>query len=132
MLSPMIAAHAAMTITVAMSKRPRAARIDAVISAVSPGSGMPIDSPAISSARTGSPTWATSMMAADTRLPSQTMSERFEIQARDEHSRARAGVLRTAHGDVRTPAFVPLATKATVKGLEPHEVAALGYDMVLA
>ena len=31
--------------------------------------------------------------------------------------RARAGVLRTAHGDVRTPAFVPLATKATVKGL---------------
>jgi queuine tRNA-ribosyltransferase len=32
---------------------------------------------------------------------------------------------------VRTPAFVPLATKATVKGLEPHEVAALGYEMVL-
>ena len=41
------------------------------------------------------------------------------------------GVLHTAHGDVRTPAFVPLATKATVKGLLPEEVAALGYDMVL-
>ncbi len=53
------------------------------------------------------------------------------ITARDPDSRARAGLLHTAHGDVRTPAFVPLATKATVKGLEPAEVAALGYDMVL-
>src|SRR4051794_5031871 len=59
------------------------------------------------------------------------MSDAFEIQARDPHGRARAGVLHTAHGDVRTPAFVPLATKATVKGLEPREVAELGYDMVL-
>jgi queuine tRNA-ribosyltransferase len=40
-------------------------------------------------------------------------------------------VLRTAHGEVRTPAFVPLATKATVKGLVPAEVRDLGYDMVL-
>jgi queuine tRNA-ribosyltransferase len=53
------------------------------------------------------------------------------IQARDGATRARAGVLRTAHGDVHTPAFVPLATKATVKGLLPEEVAALGYEMVL-
>jgi queuine tRNA-ribosyltransferase len=55
----------------------------------------------------------------------------FEISARDPHSRARAGVLRTAHGEIRTPAFVPLATKATVRGLLPAEVGALGYDMVL-
>ena len=55
----------------------------------------------------------------------------LQILHRDPGSRARAGILRTAHGDVRTPAFVPLATKATVKGLEPREVAALGYDMVL-
>ncbi len=55
----------------------------------------------------------------------------LEIQHRDARSRARAGVLHLAHGDVRTPAFVPLATKGTVKGLEPREVAALGYDMVL-
>jgi queuine tRNA-ribosyltransferase len=53
------------------------------------------------------------------------------ITARDESSRARAGVLSTGHGDVRTPAFTPLATKATVKGLLPEEVAALGYEMVL-
>jgi queuine tRNA-ribosyltransferase len=55
----------------------------------------------------------------------------LEITARDPGSLARAGVLRTAHGEVRTPAFVPLATKATVKGLLPGEVSALGYDMVL-
>ncbi len=53
------------------------------------------------------------------------------IEARDGSSHARAGRLHTAHGDVRTPAFVPLATKATVKGLLPAEVKALGYDMVL-
>src|SRR3954464_10558269 len=55
----------------------------------------------------------------------------FEILARDGDSQARRGVIRTAHGDIRTPAFVPLATKATVKTLLPEEVAGLGYDMVL-
>jgi queuine tRNA-ribosyltransferase len=55
----------------------------------------------------------------------------LQILHRDPGSRARSGVLRTAHGEIRTPAFVPLATKATVKGLDPREVAALGYDMVL-
>ncbi len=53
------------------------------------------------------------------------------IEARDPDTLARAGSLHTAHGDVRTPAFVPLATKATVKGLLPEEVAGLGYEMVL-
>jgi queuine tRNA-ribosyltransferase len=53
------------------------------------------------------------------------------ITARDAGSRARAGVLKTAHGEIRTPHFVPLATKATVKGLLPAEVSALGYDIVL-
>jgi queuine tRNA-ribosyltransferase len=55
----------------------------------------------------------------------------FTIAARDPASLARAGTLHTAHGEVRTPAFVPLATKATVKGLLPEEVAALGFEMVL-
>jgi queuine tRNA-ribosyltransferase len=55
----------------------------------------------------------------------------LSIEARDPSSRARAGTLHTARGGVRTPAFVPLATKATVKGLLADEVAALGYEMVL-
>lgn len=53
------------------------------------------------------------------------------IEARDGASGGRAGRLSTAHGDVRTPAFVPLATKATIKGLLPAEVSALGCEMVL-
>ena len=64
--------------------------------------------------------------------PARYVSQpRFDIVARDGESQARAGILRTAHGDIRTPAFVPLATKATVRGLFPAEVADLGYDMVL-
>jgi len=55
----------------------------------------------------------------------------LQVLHRDPGSPARAGVLRTLHGDVRTPAFVPLATKGTVKAMESREVAALGYDMVL-
>src|SRR4249920_3961316 len=54
---------------------------------------------------------------------------KFEVEARD--GAARAGVLHTAHGTVRTPAFIPLATKGSVRGLEAREVADLGYEMVL-
>jgi queuine tRNA-ribosyltransferase len=55
----------------------------------------------------------------------------FTIAARDSNSRARRGTLHLAHGEVRTPAFVPLATRGAVKTLEPRDVAALGYEMVL-
>jgi queuine tRNA-ribosyltransferase len=53
----------------------------------------------------------------------------FEIQARD--GAARTGLIRTAHGEVATPAFIPLATKGSVRGLSAAEVAALGYRLVL-
>jgi queuine tRNA-ribosyltransferase len=55
----------------------------------------------------------------------------FEIHLRDPESRGRTGTLRLAHGEVATPAFVPLATKAVVKTLEVREAADLGFDMVL-
>jgi queuine tRNA-ribosyltransferase len=55
--------------------------------------------------------------------------ETFSIDARD--GSARAGVIRTHHGDVPTPAFVPLATSGTVKGLSSSEVESLGFPMVL-
>jgi queuine tRNA-ribosyltransferase len=54
---------------------------------------------------------------------------RFEITARDGD--ARTGVLTLAGGAVKTPAFVPLATRGTVRSLDAPEVAALGYEMVL-
>ncbi len=53
----------------------------------------------------------------------------FEIACRD--GEARSGTLRTPHGDLATPAFVPLATRGSVKGLLSSEVAELGYEMVL-
>ena len=57
------------------------------------------------------------------------MSDRFTVTATD--GAARAGVLRTAHGDVPTPAFMPVGTKATVKTVDPDELRALGATIVL-
>ncbi|MCL4290587.1 MAG: tRNA guanosine(34) transglycosylase Tgt [Thermoleophilia bacterium] len=54
----------------------------------------------------------------------------FTVVATD--GAARAGVLRTAHGDVPTPAFMPVGTKATVKGIDPEALRSLGARMVLA
>src|SRR3954453_15613053 len=63
--------------------------------------------------------------------PQLTSRAVFSIRTRDPGSYARTGTLKLAHGEVRTPAFVPLATKAVVKTLEVREAAALGFDMVL-
>ena len=57
------------------------------------------------------------------------MAPTFVIRSRD--GAARTGTLHLAHGEVRTPAFVPLATKAVVKTIEVREAADLGFDMVL-
>ncbi|HUF01993.1 MAG TPA: tRNA guanosine(34) transglycosylase Tgt [Gaiellaceae bacterium] len=56
-------------------------------------------------------------------------SQAFELTA--SHGEARAGVLRTAHGEIPTPAFMPVGTKATVKSLHPDEVRALGAHVIL-
>jgi queuine tRNA-ribosyltransferase len=53
----------------------------------------------------------------------------FEIEARD--GRARAAVLNTPHGAVHTPAFIPVATRATVKAVPPGAVHELGAQAVL-
>ncbi len=45
---------------------------------------------------------------------------------------ARAGVLTTPHGVIHTPVFMPVGTQATVKSLSPHEVEALGAQIILA
>jgi queuine tRNA-ribosyltransferase len=55
----------------------------------------------------------------------------FTVRTRSADSRARTGTLSLTHGTVRTPAFVPLATRGAVKGLEPRDVQELGYEMVL-
>jgi queuine tRNA-ribosyltransferase len=53
----------------------------------------------------------------------------FTLEGQD--GEARAGILHTAHGDVRTPAFMPVGTKATVKGVDPRELEAIGAQIVL-
>ena len=53
----------------------------------------------------------------------------FEVTARD--GLARAGILHTAHGDVRTPVFMPVGTKATVKAVDPDELRTLGAQVIL-
>ena len=52
----------------------------------------------------------------------------FEIQSKSHAPAtwARAGLLHTPNGDIRTPAFVPVATKASVKGILPGQLKALG------
>ena len=54
----------------------------------------------------------------------------FRVVATD--GAARSGVIATARGEIRTPAFMPVGTKGTVKSLHPDEVRALGADVVLA
>ena len=58
------------------------------------------------------------------------MSCTFEQAA--EQGAARTGVLHTPHGDVPTPAFMPVGTRATVRGLTPAEIAQTGASMALA
>ncbi len=58
------------------------------------------------------------------------MSTRFELIARD--AGARLGRMTTAHGAVETPAFMPVGTAATVKGMRAADVAATGAQIVLA
>jgi queuine tRNA-ribosyltransferase len=53
----------------------------------------------------------------------------FDVTATD--GAARAGVLQTAHGEVQTPVFMPVGTKATVKTLTPGEVRELGAQILL-
>ncbi len=53
----------------------------------------------------------------------------FTLTASD--GAARTGILHTGHGEVRTPAFVPVGTKGTVKAVHPDELRALGAEVVL-
>ncbi len=53
----------------------------------------------------------------------------FALTATD--GAARAGVLSTAHGELRTPAFMPVGTKATVKSVDPRELRDLGAEILL-
>src|SRR5262245_52949409 len=56
----------------------------------------------------------------------------FELLATDRQTRARLGTVTTRHGSFETPAFMPVGTQGSVKGLLPDQVAATGAQIILA
>ncbi len=55
----------------------------------------------------------------------------FTISHKVDRALARAGVLKTPHGDIKTPAFIPVGTKATLKSLTPEQLEGTGAQAVL-
>ena len=64
-------------------------------------------------------------------MPPADAAVRFEIVARSASTRARLGRVTTPHGAFDTPAFMPVATAATMKGLTPDQVASTGSQIIL-
>jgi queuine tRNA-ribosyltransferase len=56
----------------------------------------------------------------------------FEVVGRDTATAARAGVVRTPHGDIPTPVFMPVGTHATVKAVGPDDLERMGASIVLS
>lgn len=56
---------------------------------------------------------------------------KFEILSRDEGTRARAGLLHTAHGTIETPCFMPVGTAGSVKGITQGQLERLGAQIIL-
>ncbi|WP_406720827.1 tRNA guanosine(34) transglycosylase Tgt [Thioclava litoralis] len=59
------------------------------------------------------------------------MTEKFSFELQATDGAARKGVIHTPRGDIRTPAFMPVGTAATVKAMMPESVAATGADILL-
>ena len=57
---------------------------------------------------------------------------KFNVLHQNKNSLARTGEIHTFHGIIRTPAFIPVATKATVKALTPLHLNEIGFDAILA
>ena len=60
------------------------------------------------------------------------MSFSFEVNSRISGAHGRSGVIATPHGQIKTPAFIPVGTKATVKAALPDSIEELGAQAVLA
>lgn len=56
----------------------------------------------------------------------------FKINAKDSGCNARTGTVKTAHGDIQTPVFMPVGTRGTVKGLLPETIKETGSQIILA
>jgi queuine tRNA-ribosyltransferase len=56
----------------------------------------------------------------------------FKILSKDAGSKARQGVLSTAHGKITTPNFMPVATQASVKGITPEDLKTIGVEILIS
>jgi len=56
---------------------------------------------------------------------------RFELLKKDQRTAARLGRLKTSHGEVSTPVFMPVGTQGTVKAMTPEELEELGAEIIL-
>ena len=59
------------------------------------------------------------------------MNPRFEFSIHATDGKARTGVIKMRRGEIRTPAFMPVGTAATVKAMKPQDVRATGADIIL-
>ncbi len=55
----------------------------------------------------------------------------FDIIKKDKNSNARVGLIKTPHGDVNTPVFMPVGTQATVKTLSSEDLKGIGAELIL-
>ena len=65
------------------------------------------------------------------RYSAAAMTQRFSFSLQATDGKARTGVISTPRGDIRTPAFMPVGTAATVKAMLPESVRATGADILL-
>ena len=56
----------------------------------------------------------------------------YEVKKECRQTGARIGVLHTPHGDIETPVFMPVGTKATVKAMSPDELEQIGAQIILS
>ena len=56
----------------------------------------------------------------------------FSFKLHHQHKKARSGIITTAHGEIRTPAFMPIGTRGTVKAMLPGSVGKTGTDILLS
>ena len=60
------------------------------------------------------------------------MTPKFQITQKDKRSKARAGIIKTPHGDIETPQFIPVGTQGSVKAIAPRDLREMGAQVVLA
>jgi queuine tRNA-ribosyltransferase len=60
------------------------------------------------------------------------MKPSFQIIKKDKKTKARAGIIKTPHGDIETPIFIPVGTNSSVKSVNPRDLKDMGAQVVLA